>query len=411
MTAVVPPVLAAGLAAIARGLPVFPVGADKYPCIRAAHHPGHPCTGGCGRDGHGWRDATLDPDRWARWIHRWPWIPAYGIATGPAHLVVVDPDTGKGAPPARVLPDQGDDEPTPEWVRDGMGVLAWIAQRDGVRLADLTDTFTVATPSGGRHLYYAGPEQLPGGRVVRNSVGVTAGRVTGLGWCIDVRAVGGYVLGPGSRIRTADGAWGVYRAVAGVSATRPVPPVLRARLAAIGHRRPAQPPTRPADRPCNGQARGRAVGAPTAGGTGQVGGVRPRFWDAAVAGELAHIAAAVAHDQAGAGRNATVNRAAYKLGRLVDPLRLTDVDVDQVAEQLRAAAEATGLPEREAHAAVASGLAQGRANPRTLTPPAGRPGTTSRRRSDRPRGRADPVPGPTPDPDPNRRIRSREGRP
>jgi hypothetical protein len=114
--------------------------------------------------------------------------------------------------------------------------------------------------------------------------------------------------------------------------------------------------------------------------------VRPRFWDAAVAGELAHIAAAVAGDQGGAGRNATVNRAAYKLGQLVDPLRLADVD--QVAEQLRAAAEATGLPEREARAAVASGLAQGRANPRTLAPPASAHRDRSRR--DRPPGRADP---------------------
>jgi hypothetical protein len=398
------PVLAAGLAAIGRGWPVFPVGADKYPCIRAAHEPGHPCKGECGRDGHGWRDATCDPDRWAGWIRRWPWIPAYGIAT--LALVVVDPDTGKGPAPQRVLPDQGETEPTPGWVVDGMSVLAWIAQRDGARLADLTDTFTVATPSGGRHLYFAGPQRLPGGRVVRNSVGYSAGRVTGLGWCVDVRAVGGYVLGPGSWVRTADGTWGTYRALPGVSAPRAVPPVLRARLAAIGSQRPAQPPTRPADRPCTRQARGRAVGAPTAGG-----GVRPGFWDAALAGELAHIAAAVAGDKAGAGRNATVNRAAYKVGRLVDPLRLTDVDVDQVAEQLRAAAEATGLPAREAAAAVASGLAQGRANPRALAPPAGRAGTTSRGRSDRPRGRADPGNGHAIDPDPNRRTRSREGRP
>jgi hypothetical protein len=397
-------VLAAGLAAIGRGWPVFPVGADKYPWIRAAHPPGHPCTGGCGRDGHGWRDATCDVDRWTGWIRAWPWIPAYGIATGPARLVVVDPDTGKGAAPQRVLPDQGDDEPTPGWVVDGMTVLAWIAQRDGVDLAELTGTFTVVTPSGGRHLYYAAPDALPGGGVVRNSVGITAGRVTGLGWCVDVRALGGYVLGPGSRIRTRDGAWGTYRAMAGVSTPRPVHPVLRARLAAIGHHRPAQPPVALVDRPCNGQARGRAVDAPTAGGR-VGGGVRPRFWAAALAGELAHITAAIAGDQAGNGRNATVNRAAYKLGQLITPLHLTDTDIDHAADQLRAAAQATGLPAREAAAAVASGLAQGRANPRRLTPP-----TPGRRQPDRPPGRAAPGPARAPAPDPNRPT-TRESRP
>jgi hypothetical protein len=408
------PVDGCALEAIARGWPVFPVGADKSPWIRAAHPPGHPCAGQCGRDGHGWRDATCDAGRWTGWIRRWPAIPAYGIATGPARLVVVDPDTGKGAAPVRVLPDQGEAEPTPGWVVDGMSVLAWAAHRDGVDVADLTDTFTVATPSGGRHLYYLAPDSLPGGGIVRNSVGYTAGRVSGLGWCIDVRAVGGYVVGPGSRIRTATRVWGTYRALPGSGAPQSLHPALQARLAAIGHHKPAQPPTGPADRPCISGVGGRAVGAPTAGGAGRVaagGGVRPRFWDAAVAGELAHIAAAIPQDKTGNGRNATVNRAAYKLGQLLTPLRLPDTDVDAVAAQLRAAAEATGLPAREAAAAVASGLAQGHANPRPLTPPAGRPAPTGRGQPDRPRGRADPAPGHAPDPDPYRRIRSREGRP
>ncbi len=183
-------VLAAVLHAAALGLPVFPTGAGKEPWIRAAHPPGHPCTGHCGADGHGYRDATTDPARIRDWHARWPGIPGYGIATGAAGRVVIDLDTGKGVAPHRVLPDQADDEATPAGIRDGAGVLAWLAARAGVEAAEVLDTFTVATPSGGRHLHYAAPPAL----TVRNSVGYSAGRVTGLGWCIDVRAAGGYVL-------------------------------------------------------------------------------------------------------------------------------------------------------------------------------------------------------------------------
>ncbi|MFR9675764.1 bifunctional DNA primase/polymerase [Streptomyces sp. TR02-1] len=55
-------------------------------------------------------------------------------------------------------------------------------------------TFTVATPSGGRHLYFRAP---PGRTVVSSSGGITR-----LGPGIDVRAPGrrsgGYLIGPGS---------------------------------------------------------------------------------------------------------------------------------------------------------------------------------------------------------------------
>ena len=49
--------------------------------------------------------------------------------------------------------------------------------------------FTAATPGGGTHLYFTAPP----GTQLRN----TAGR---LGWLIDARATGGYVLAPGSLI-------------------------------------------------------------------------------------------------------------------------------------------------------------------------------------------------------------------
>ena len=50
---------------------------------------------------------------------------------------------------------------------------------------DLPSTFTVSTPSGGEHLYYRVPKALRQG-------------VDLLGNGLDIRSLGGYVLGPGS---------------------------------------------------------------------------------------------------------------------------------------------------------------------------------------------------------------------
>jgi hypothetical protein len=50
-----------------------------------------------------------------------------------------------------------------------------------------TDTYTVLTP-GGRHLYFQAPQDM----VLRNTAGT-------LGWKVDTRCGGGYVVGAGSR--------------------------------------------------------------------------------------------------------------------------------------------------------------------------------------------------------------------
>ena len=341
---------AAALYAASLGWPVFPLRAGgKTPAIRSAHPAGHPCRGECGRDGHGFHDATTDPDRLHRWWRAFPRA-NYGISTGPAELVVIDLDTGKGTPPARVLPDQGDEEPTPEWVQDGVGVLAWMVHRDhpdaGPTGIATAGTLGVRTPSGGLHLYYAAPGRgLDGATPVRSSVGCSAGRVAGLGWCIDVRAGGGYVAGPGST--TPDG---VYRALNRGARPGPLPAFLAARLARL-----TTGATGTAGAPCTTAPRG---------GSGLRVGPGNGFFAAAKRGELDAIARATAGDKEGAGRNATVNRAAFKLGQLLDQY---GQDADAVAEELVAAAMATGLPEREARTAVASGLAQGKARPRALT--------------------------------------------
>ncbi|MEU1892763.1 bifunctional DNA primase/polymerase [Streptomyces pristinaespiralis] len=145
----------------ARGWHVFPLRPDdKRPAVTS------------------WEQkATVDLERIER-----AWTGAYarcgiGIACGPSRLVVVDLDTSKG------------DTPPEEWqmpgIVDGADVLADLYGRHDDRFPFGT-TPTVCTASGGLHLYFAAPE-----REVRNS----AGKV---GWKIDVRAAGGYVVAPPS---------------------------------------------------------------------------------------------------------------------------------------------------------------------------------------------------------------------
>ena len=146
----------------ARGWHVFPItpGAKKPPVIDR------------------WETrASTDPDQ----IHRWWRHTAYsiGIATGPSGLVAVDLDTHKHG------------QPTPDrWatlgIGSGVGVLRMLARQHGTTV---TPTYAVTTPSGGWHLYYT----TPAGVALRNTHDV-------IGWKIDTRAHGGYVVAPGSPV-------------------------------------------------------------------------------------------------------------------------------------------------------------------------------------------------------------------
>lgn len=118
--------------------------------------------------GHvGWEErATTDPGRITRaWTDK-PW--GVGIACGPAGLVVVDLDVPK---------DSG---------TTGAESLRQLQHEHGQHLPT---TFTVATPSGGRHLYYIAP---PGRRYGNTARQVAPG--------IDTRATGGLVVAPPTRL-------------------------------------------------------------------------------------------------------------------------------------------------------------------------------------------------------------------
>ena len=94
-----------------------------------------------------------------------------GIATGPGSgLWVLDLDRKNGV--------------------DGFASLRDLAERHGSALADFTGTMTVATPSGGAHLYFRWDETVLRQKGVHNSSGL-------LGPGIDVRGVNGLVKAPG----------------------------------------------------------------------------------------------------------------------------------------------------------------------------------------------------------------------
>lgn len=161
------------LAAATRGLAVIPLSRTKLPAIRSPHHGERPpsrCLGQCGRPGHGVHDATTDPDGVRALFAAAPWATGYGIACGlaPHHLIGLDLDVKHGL--------------------DGVSALAGLAAEHRFTVPE---TVTVLTPSGGRHLWLAGPP----GAAVSNSVGRLGGRLAA---GIDVRGNGGYLVGPGS---------------------------------------------------------------------------------------------------------------------------------------------------------------------------------------------------------------------
>lgn len=123
------------------------------------------------RPGPGWHTAHLAEAQ----LLREHWRPGdnIGVPCRPNRLVVLDLDRKNGID----------------------GIAALVAAADTAS-GPVPDTLTVATPHGGRHLYY----RLPPGR----TIGSTSGGTSGLGPGIDTRGpgarFGGYVVGPDSLV-------------------------------------------------------------------------------------------------------------------------------------------------------------------------------------------------------------------
>ncbi|WP_243795065.1 bifunctional DNA primase/polymerase [Saccharopolyspora gloriosae] len=151
-----PPLMRAALAAAAAGHAVIPL----WPRSKRPVHSKweHTAT----------TDQAAIREHWAATPYN------VGIACGPSRLLVVDLDGAKGH------------SPPPHWAgaRDGTDVLHRVAGEAGEPFPD--DTYTVDTPHG-RHLYFRAPRYPE----LRSSIGR-------LGWRIDTRGAGGFVVAPGS---------------------------------------------------------------------------------------------------------------------------------------------------------------------------------------------------------------------
>ncbi|MEV0197394.1 bifunctional DNA primase/polymerase [Nonomuraea sp. NPDC050691] len=295
------PTLPYALAAARRGWAVFPVAVGDKPPVKGFTD---------------WEaNATTDPGLIRRWWSRAPYN--IGIACGPSGLVVVDLDTpkkeGLRPPPAWDLPG----------VQDGADVLAVLCERAGQPFP--FETFQVRTRRGGLHLYFTAPD----GARLSNTEG---DKGNGLGWLIDTRAHGGYVLGPGSHVDLPDGT-GTYEVLHNAPPA-PLPPFLSKQL--VAPPQAAAGPVRlalPADR-------------------------RGAFLRAAITGELARVAAAPVGE-----RNRTLYLAATALGQLVAGGALDEADVTTLLGQ---EGVAIGLSAAETRLTVASGLKNGARRPRSV---------------------------------------------
>ncbi|MDX3500617.1 bifunctional DNA primase/polymerase [Streptomyces sp. ATCC51928] len=291
--------LSAALTAAERGWPVFPLRpGDKRP----AGHPERTCPG-TGRCSEGHRTpeqrATLDS---ASIRACWEAAPYnVGIATGPADLVVVDLDIPK---------DPADTAPS-EWagMADGLDVFAALCERAGERMP--TETYTVRTRRGGQHLYFT----APGGKTLRSTGGT-------LGWKVDTRAWGGYVVAAGSTVGKRS-----YEIIYDAS-----PAPLPAWLGDLLTTRPA-----PAPMPLSElSARMRNATA---------------YSTTALRGELEKVLSARE-----GGRNRSVYFAAYALARLI---RTDDLTEATVTSELMSAGQSAGLSASECRTAIRSGLVRG----------------------------------------------------
>ncbi|MEU2086770.1 bifunctional DNA primase/polymerase [Streptomyces albus] len=262
--------------------------------------------------------ATRDPELIR---HTWSRAPFnIGVACGRSRLVAVDLD----------VPHANETSGIPGVV-DGWTMLETLAARAS---KTITPTFAVRTPSGGRHLIYRSPAHTP----VRNSART-------VGWCIDTRAAGGYVVGIGSVV---DGATYVLD-----SSTTDVA-VLPDWLLTLITTSPMPPKAGGGPRQAEVVGRLRALARQ---------GNREQRWAAGILRSECDELAAMTEP---GGRNNRLNLAAYRAGQLVGAGLL---DQAVAEEQLTEAARACGLgadTPHEIERTLRSGMTAGLSRPRRM---------------------------------------------
>ena len=293
-----------------------------------------------GRWCHGVRAATTNPHRLTAWWHAEP-AAVPGIAAGPSGLVLIDidahhdqlpPELATGLLPginlalepiARELWDNRGR------FRDGRDSLRLFAAIRGGPTPWPADPacrpVTVATPSGGRHLWYRAP--APG---LRQALSDPGGQ-HGLAWQVDVKAGWSYGLAPGA-VTTA----GTYEICTGDPA-KPgnMPGWLSREVIRVSASKPAAPPLGPALPPAPGPRGAAYLTTVINRGADQL---------------------AVMND----GRKRELAKLAYHVGGL---LGWSGLPADYVTDQLADAGIASGLSPRDARRIVRRGLANGIAQP------------------------------------------------
>jgi hypothetical protein len=106
-----------------------------------------------------------------------------GIACQVSNLIVIDLDTSKGALPPSPWKELG--------AKDGKDVFKEICRNAGD--SQLFDTYTVDTPSGGKHLYF-----------YDQNIAIKQGAEVNGWWRVDTRSKGGYIVAEGSCLLNSD---------------------------------------------------------------------------------------------------------------------------------------------------------------------------------------------------------------
>jgi hypothetical protein len=265
-------------------------GLHVFPCNPSGDRAKQPITK------NGFKDAATDPDKIYRWFTQWK-SALIGLRTGRASGVfVVDLDNKNGV--------------------NGIAELEQLEAKHG----KLPETYTVVTPSGGKHLYFAMPDI---------DLGCSASRV---GPGIDIRAEGGYVIAPPSML--GDGR--TYESVDNgfdITGAAKAPDWL-IKLAMAKRKRKARTPL---DR--------------------SVAEIKPRNW----VQKILDAECAVVAEAEKKTRNDTLNKAAFWLGQLIGQKALTR---EEAEDALYEAARECGLliddgGEDAVLATLNSGLAAG----------------------------------------------------
>ncbi|MFF3159717.1 bifunctional DNA primase/polymerase [Streptomyces sp. NPDC057910] len=293
-----------------------------------------------GRWCHGFHSATKDPERIARWWRERP-VPGVGVATGAAGLLVIDIDCHAQSGPnvlSRVLPGFEVSAKQAREVASGWDTWALLTNMCDSRAVE---TLTVATPNGGRHLWFRVPH---GTQWASSAGGDHSGR--SLGWQLDVRAQGGYIVAPGTHTSA-----GRYEALGRCRRPALLPGWLAGALERTGHLlRPQRSHSRTLPAPVPNLARRVAWGDCDSA------------WARSVATTALASVADCVHATEGSGWTNKLNRAAYTLGGLVAAGMLSN-DQDAGRALLESALHARPQREREARRIIQAGLIAGKRRP------------------------------------------------